>query len=128
MNVSLWLLLTFSIKIIVTSGLIVFIWPRKKQFQHIYYLWDFTLFRNIEQKYVPQPILYARKFLIGKLITSTFLGAICVPILFTLNTIGIAWAIGVWIIDFIIFIWEFSKWLCSEKKLVLLAIIIVCLL
>src|SRR3989338_1345595 len=120
----LWLLLVYSIKIMGTTVLIIFIWPKKKEFQHIYYLWDFTLFRNIEPKYVPQPILYARKFLIGKLITSTVLGTMCLPILFVLNTLGIMWALTLWSWDFLKLTSKFMSWLCKEKKLVLIVILI----
>lgn len=128
MTLSLTVLLGYYAKIIITSIAIKLLFPNRKEFKHIYWIWDFILFKNIDSEYIPTPIKFVRKFLIGRIVTSLILAVSCgIPILFILNTLGLFWAGGAWLWNFVRQIGSFLRWLCSSKRLVVLAIIIMCL-
>jgi hypothetical protein len=125
MNLSLFImLLGYAIKVVGTSLAIRFVFPKKEEFEHIYWIWDFIIFKNISPEYIPLPIEIVRKFFIGRVITSLLLGIACgIPMLFILNTLGLVWMILKSLWEVIKSVPPFMRWLWSEKKLIYMALL-----
>lgn len=130
MNLSFFIVLfSYAVKVVGTSLAIRFIFPKKEEFEHIYWIWDFIIFKNISPEYIPLPIEIVRKFFIGRVVTSLLLGIACgIPMLFILNTLGLMWMI-------LRPLWKtiksapfFAQWLWSEKRLIYMTLLFMVLL